>query len=329
MPYYQQWSMKDGGQFSEGTVLAALSLPVTSDVTLSATALPFATRGDYSHLSGMSDTRVSISWALPSPRLVFTLGVNAPTGKTKLTREQFLTGVLLSNPVFAMRVPQFGQGWNADPGILYALSLGENAALGIGASYRMHGKFFPVAGVGEYDPGDEMLATAGFETTLSEGETIAADAIVTAYGRDVLEGEEVFHAGTKIVGGVQYSKYVGFSRLLVAARYRSTGRSQVSVAGNLVTPEQNVEPANAELQASWSLRLAETFSASLLLEGRRFSETAAPISGISMFSAGLSAEWKLSSALAIPFSAMAHFGSMKGSKSFSGIEGGVGVRVAW
>ena len=327
MPYYQQWTLQAGGGFSQGTVLAALSLPVTRDIAFSASAIPFSTGGDYSHVSGMSDAQLSISWSLPAPRLVFTLGVNAPSGKTQLTRDEFLTGVLLSNPVFGMRVPQFGQGWNIDPGVLYALSFGENTAAGLGLSYRMQGKFHPVQSIGEYDPGDELLATGGLETKLAEGEVVSADVIVTAFGRDVLEGEEVFRSGTKIVAGLQYGKYFGYSRLLVSGRYRSTGRSLVSVAGALVTVDQNVEPANAELLASWSMRLSNALSATVLAEGRRFTETAAAISGISIFTAGLSAEWKLSPAIAIPISAMVHSGSMKGSRSISGFEGGAGVKV--
>ena len=329
IPYIQSWNLKGAEQFSQSGLVASFGFPVMEGLTATFRGVPVSTQGDISRMKGMTDTQLSLKYVFPSTNVVMTLGVNAPTGMVKLTRDEFLTSVLLSNTVFRMQVPQFGQGWNINPGILFAFPITEQAALGLGVSYEYTGAYYPVKSIGAYNPGDEILATAGADVKLSEGETLSFDGIFKVFGKDVLEDEEVFHAGTSITAGAQYARLMGFSRLTVAARYRSKGKSDISVAGQLVAAKQKIEPDNYELVASYSARLAESFTASVLLEGRYFSETTLPVSGITMLSGGVGFEARIPIGISFPATVKYHIGNRKGGDGLSGYEAVGGIRLSF
>ena len=328
MPYIQRWTLSGAERFSQAGVEASLTVPLFEGFEASVRGVPVQTGGDIAPLNGMTDTQLSLKYTFPSTKVIMTLGVNAPTGMVNLTREEFLASVLLSNTVFRLHVPQFGQGWNINPGILYAFPLSEQAAMGLGLSYEYAGSYHPVASVGAYDPGDEILATAGLDFTLAEGETVSIDGIVRMFGKDVLEGEQVYHAGSSVTVGVQYVRSLGFSRFTGAARYRSKGKSDISVAGQLVGADQKVEPDTYELQAAYSARIADSFTGSVQIAGRYYSETTLPISGIVLFTAGAGAEYRTGIGISFPALFAYHIGTRKGGDGISGIEASIGLRFS-
>ncbi len=329
MPYYQSWQLERDGAFSQFTGLVSATLPITNAMTLTLNGRPMSIGGDFSRISGMTDTDVSVTYLFPDPSLALTFGASFPTGIVELSREEFLTSVLFSHSVFGMQAPQFGQGLNLNPGVLYAFAVNENVAAGVGLTYHYKGKFRPVKGIGDYDPGDEILATAGLEMQVDEGETLSFDAIFTSYQKDILEGEEVFHSGNKIVTGVMYSRFFGFNRLIATARYRIKGKSDISVAGELISAQQKMEANNFECSVGYSARMTQDWMVSFSMEARLYEETALPVSGITLFSPGIGSDLRIHESITFPLIFKYHVGTLKDDQGVSGVEAGAGIRYAF
>src|SRR4030042_3523372 len=113
-----------------------------------------------------------------------------PTGRKKLSMDEFITSYQISLNQYNFAVPNFGQGFNLAPGISWARPLKANIVFGAGISYQYRGPFEPFAGMsGKYDPGDEILLTGGLDFRLTETSTFSTDMIWNSYGADRLNGE--------------------------------------------------------------------------------------------------------------------------------------------
>ena len=328
MPLYQQWTFGNDGSFSEAGVDVSIYIPVLRELAFTLRNTPVTTAGEpVEKISGFTDTQIGLLYHLEDQHLLFSLGANLPTGKRELTREEFLSNVLLSNTALGMQVTQFGQGVNLNPGVMWSVMAGENVALGLGLTYHYKGIFKPIKGSGEYDPGDEILATAGADWSLGEASNLSIDVIFTHYGADVFENEDVYAAGNKIVGGIQYSRYFENNRLTLAARYRSYGKGEAPIAGVLAPTFAQSEPDNAEFAATYSMKLSDQFNLGVLVSGRYYQETITRVSGVKLGGVGVMPEYWITRSIRVPARVVVQFGTMKDGRSLTGIEAGLGVHV--
>ena len=327
LPLYQSWSLKGRPDFSELSFALSLYLPIGEDFGISLRGARANAGGDVSKVSGFTDTQLGLSYRWEALNVVLSLGVNLPSGKRKLTREEFETSSLLSKNIFTLQVPNFGQGLNINPRLIWAFPISDDVVMGLGASYQYKGKFRPLATVDEYDPGDEFLLTGGLDLRLGEAAKFSSDIIVTIYGRDKIGSKQVFMSGKKIVANIQFVRYFEHNELRVQARYRTRSKGQIAAGGILVPEEERTEPNQFEFLTGFNIRFSENFSARLLVEGIFHEETPAVFSGIKLYGGGIAPEVSLSPTLKIPARVKYQYGKMKNEEKISGLEIGVGMDV--
>jgi hypothetical protein len=326
MPVYQRWAIASDSTFSELSIPVMIYLPVRYNWSVSFSGSQAAVKGDnFADLSGLTDAQLATSYHLEKANLLLNLGINLPSGKGELTLPQLTTSAVLSSNVFQFQVPNFGQGLNISPSVTWAAPVRENFVLGLGASYQYKGKFTPLANSSlDYDPGDEMLLTGGFDARLSTTATLTGDLIFTFYMTDKINGGEIFGPGNKLVANLQFRQYFGFDELALLARYRSRAKNDLVVNGVLTPENVKTNPNQMEFSGHYRRRFSRRFSARFITEGRFYQNTPA-FEGVNLFGAGLAP----SLALAENFQLLAQLkyqtGSFKEGASLSGLEAGLGM----
>ncbi len=326
-PVYQYWSLQDQYNLTQVGSVLYLYAPLSREMSFSARGIPSHTGGDVPALSGFSDAQLGFAYHLEGPGVVLTLGVNLPTGKKELTQDEFQTSVLVSNTIFGLQVPNLGQGFGVNPGLLWAHPLSEDVVIGAGAGYYYKGKFNPLQGFKEYDPGDEITANAGLDIRADESSTLSADVIFTHYSNDKLDGEDYFSSGSRIVANLQYVRSFEKDELSILARFRTKGKNSAVVGGLLIPDQEKLDPDQWELHAQYHLRASEDIGVRFFAEGKFYPETPATFSGVHMGGIGVSPE--LSASPSILLQARVHFqyGTLKDGSALTGIDTGIGMKV--
>lgn len=326
-PLFQHWSIGDNMKFSQIGVGLSAYAPLHQDFGLSVQTSHVNTSGDLTSLSGVADVKVSLNYYIEKPGVVLSCGVSLPTGKNGLTQDEFETSLLISNDVFDLQIPNVGQGLTVQPGFAWASSLGEKFSVGAGASYQYRAKYKPLADYGDYDPGDEVLLTAGFDFRLGETSTFVTDVVFTAYGADKLDNEDVFASGNRFSANAQFRKNFGLHELLISARYRSLSAGQIGIAGALVPEEEKAIPDVFNASARFHVRMNNSLAVAFLAEGRFYQQTASTLSGVSIVGVGVEPEITVAPNITIPIRARLQFGKLKNDDSLFGTELGLGIGV--
>jgi len=329
LPVYQTWTIKDGDRYSEFSSPVMLYVPLSRVSSVMLRGARANTGGDARSLSGFTDAQLGLTYHLEKYNVVFSLNVNVPSGINEFDQDEFGTSLVISNTLFNFQVPNFGQGFNVTPGFVWAIPVSNTLVLGLGASYQYRGSFKPLAELDDYDPGDEILLTGGFDVRMGETSTLSVDMIFTSYGRDKLGGDVVFGSGSKIVANVQFRKDLNLNELRVLARYRTLSKSDIAYGGILVPEQDKVAPNQFELLASYRARLRETLFINFLAEARFFEESPDLFSSVSLFAVGIAPEFSLSSDLTLPARLKLQAGSLKGGRSVLGVELGAGLRLSF
>ncbi|HEV8539359.1 MAG TPA: hypothetical protein VGR15_10630 [Bacteroidota bacterium] len=327
MPMYQQWSLKDQFDFSEFNTSLSLYLPAGKEWSVSLRGLPASVVGDVTHLSGYTDTQVGVSYHGEEPDIVYTLGVNLPTGKKELTQQEFETSILLSNSVFGLQVPNFGQGLNITPGIVYAVPLNEEVVLGFGASYQYKGSYRTLANYDDYDPGDEVVLTGGVDLRLEEATTLSTDIVVTTYGTDKLGADEVLAPSTKVAANALFNKGLGADELSFFAQFVLKGSSKFAVGNLMVDEVDRIEPNRFDLRGRYTARLGDQLQAGFFIDLRLYQSTEVSFAGKNVIGLGLEPVFAISNSLSLPCSVKYQTGELADGTTLSSILGGIGVRI--
>jgi hypothetical protein len=206
-PIFQTWSFGDGvsqtSSTNSGTTLVKRatqwSIPVVVDIPFAdrfalnvSTAYasdevtlagkdPTLSTGSYS-VNGLTNTRIRLTGKLAGDNVVFTIGYNAPTGKTKLDPSEFEALRVIAAPALGFAMPTLGTGSGATAGLVLAKQLGS-WAWALGGSYETRGSYAPVtvvAGIAapNFSPSDAVhfsLATDGLLGQLGTTLNLSAD----------------------------------------------------------------------------------------------------------------------------------------------------------
>jgi len=216
-------------------------------------------------INGLSDTWIQATYLLPNNRAMVNLGLGAPTGKTGLNNSQFVLARNLSRNIFRYQVPIYGQGFCARAGGAVAVQAGTQAVFGIGGQYLYRGKYHPLSYTYKYDgnvkalkpydpvykPGDEATAQVGLDLLVGEKFKLMADVEFTAYQGDLLNGSEVFKAGTRLLGSLALYRQFDQQYLLTTLRYRIRGKHEYldSLALTMKPSERNLLGSQIEADA--------------------------------------------------------------------------------
>ena len=325
-PVYQSWSGKNAGYtFSEFSTILSAYVPLGRSASFSLGGGGATSGGDVTKLSGLTDVQLGVNYHVESINTVFSLGINAPTGKKELPHDQFVTSILFSHPLFNMQVPVWGQGFNLNPGLAWVFPVNDNLVLGLAAAYQYRGKYKPIDGSGFYAPGPEITGSLGADYKLNEVASLSADFMLTAYGTDKYNDAEVFASGNSYWFNLQYRQYFRENSLQVFAGYRSTSKGKVAGVGGLVSEAERLEPGRFEASAQFRQVLNPRFSMTYLAEVRIYENTPEAYSGSKVAGVGVGPTFSLPSGLFFPALVKVDFGNLKGGGSITGIDGRIGI----
>lgn len=321
----QVWETDADRYFGEVSMPIALRIPLGERASLSMRGAGAAAEGTNStRVTGMTDVQAAVTYRLDveDAVLLLSLGANLPSGKRELTNEEFATAFKLSRNLFRFREPSFGQGFNVAPGFMVALPLNDRIAVGGGVSYQLKGAYRPLESFADdYDPGDELLLTAGVDVRLHQTTYLSSDVTYTRYGRDRLGDEEAFGPGDKVVFTTQFQHQWSVHEVWLLGRFRSRAPSEVPVDGMLVEEADKTIPDQFEAFGHLSFRFGPA-TLRLRGEGRFFGATpttdAQRVLGI-----GLEPAFHLSSSVTIPLRTMYYGGD------FTGGELGLGMTLTF
>lgn len=326
MPLYQSWTIGDNFSVAELSVPLFLYYPLNRQMSLSLQGSQASISGDMPGLNGITDVQLAFNYQWQE-NLVFNVGINVPSGKKELTMSEFQTSAILSMNHFTFQVPNFGQGFNASPGLTWALPLGDKAVFGLGASYQIKGKFKPLQGMDDaYDPGDEILITGGVDLLLSERTTLAADVVSIFFGEDKIDVQKVYRSGAKILINARFRTWINYDELVIIAHYRSKSKNSYMIGGVFQEELDNSTPDQIEVIGHYRMRLNSKFYATLLAEARSFQPTSLT-KGITLIGLGIAPEFSLSKNLTAPMKLKYAWGKFESNTDVAGLEVGLGVLI--
>lgn len=323
-PYFQSWSSDSETftDFSEYSLHMRLIYPVHRQFSFALSGAQGETGGDLSDLAGITDLQLTTQYSIPEAGLAFSLRFNLPSGQKELTQDQLVTSTELANPVYRMRVPNFGQGLNIAPGFIWAYEASPTMAFGLGAAYKYNGKYKPAEFYSDFDPGDEITLTAGGDLRVARNSEIKTDIIYTMYSADEFNAQEVLEAGQKIVAILEFRQYFDRNVLSLFTRYRSRSNSTVL----LTNTETKTIPNSIDIFAHYLLQSNPAVSVRFLGEMRIYEDLEQPLTGGTLFALGVQPAFRIGDKLRIPASLKFNTGSL-GDDSLTGLELGLGLSL--
>ncbi len=339
MPLYQRWGINDGDNFSEFSMPLFIYFPVNRNFGLSLRGNGASASGDnLETLSGLTDTQLNANYYIENANVIFNLGINLPTGKKDLSLQEFRTSNLISHNIFKFQIPNFGQGLNVTAGFTWVQPLNESVVFGLGASYQYKAGFKPLKNfIENYNPGDEILLTGGFDVRLSPTATLSSDVIFTIFGTDKIGDDEVFAPGNRLVLNGQFRKYFNFNEFRLFVRYRIRAKNeQAIVLGEALSQEtEKTFPNQLEVLSYYRIRFNQRFYSRVLFEGRFYQKAPGFVSfqetltsaGVNLFGFGLISEILPSLNFSVPVTFKYFLGSFKEGPDVTGLEIGLGLKL--
>ena len=282
----QSWKLDSGEKVVQQSAPVTISLPLSNRILITMTNSAGISKLDTMKLQGIGDTRVGFSYVVPGDKVWINGGVNVPTGITKLTASQLRVATILSQTAFGYRMPVYGQGINGNFGFAYAYTPRRRLVVGFGASYLYKGEYQPSSIGGstdKYDPGDEISLNAGLDyTTFSKSERFSADATVTNYLPDKVNGQNFIQSGLRVMTMMIYSLKWGPTSHMIHVRMRLRTQSQIFSADS-TQKFKSSQHYEFQYSASWFAMPWCTLSG--IAEGKVYTGDQIPI-GLGIFETG-------------------------------------------
>lgn len=195
-PHFTQYTIGSGAAertISQVAVPFMVTMPFSDRFSLDVTTA-FATSAlkagsvTESEISGLTDTQVRANFALGSRMLVFTFGLNIPTGQYTVDDEQAEAAGQIGNDFLNYPISSMGNGLAGTGGVAFARAMGS-WNVGMGASIRKSTEFdaYAVAATEfRFTPADEYRLRIGVDRPVGDGE-VAFGVAYSAYGSDAID----------------------------------------------------------------------------------------------------------------------------------------------
>lgn len=222
---FQTWSKSPSEDKSYSVSQFSLPLSVkyavTRDIAVDLISSTIFSSAEDNSLSGLRDLKARTVMMLADDRVMMSLGVNMPIGKSDLSKDGEAVSTLLADRSMKFRYSNLGEGFDISANGGVAQKIGS-MVVGGGAGYLKKGEYKLMEGTDEkYHPGDQITVTAGTDL-IAAPLLIRADATYTAYQPDKLNAEEVYQEESKIA--IQGSAYLSTPKAQVLASGRYTLR---------------------------------------------------------------------------------------------------------
>ena len=231
---YRTWTLDAD---SSETTVSQMRVPAMATARIGAAQVVLATagasstvdpeEGDNYSLAGPADLTVEGFLPLAHDRVLVHAGVSLPTGRTGLDAEELEVARILSHPVLAFRLKEYGRGLDLSAGLALAVPLAPGISAGIGGGFMAHGAYALVEDGADYTPGSEISLSAGvdFGGTEDSPAPVRLDAVWRTFARDEVEGQEVFEEGDQLT--------------FEASGRTGSGKLAASLTGRIVTQSDN------------------------------------------------------------------------------------------
>jgi len=168
--------------------------------------------GEITH-SGFVDTdlRATVN-AIPG-KLVLNLVGTIPTGATTVSSTTIPLFGATGTGLLGFTTPSFGSGGGISAGFASAFKMGQNWAVGTGASYHYGTSYVPVEGGAEMSPGGEIRGRVGIEGPFGGGKYFRGALVYTTTGGNDLGAGRESGIGDRILGYAALSMPAGRSQL--------------------------------------------------------------------------------------------------------------------
>ena len=195
-----------------------------------------------SKISGLTDTQIRGNYILGERMLVFTVGLNLPTGQYTIPEEQAEAAGQIGNDFLNYPISSMGNGLAGTGGIAFAKALGS-WNLGAGASFRKSTEFAAFnTPTGEYrfTPADEIKINVGLDRPVGDGQ-VQLGTSFSAFGDDVADAT-TYSTGNRLITSGSWSFPVRSTQVFLSAwdLYRMEGQK---LGGD--APNENVANINA------------------------------------------------------------------------------------
>jgi len=195
---FSHWSAEEDGEKSE---IDQIAYPVNGFVPLkdnlearlfmAGSTNDLEQAGSTYSLSGFSDVRLQLSQSVMDDRFLFSLGINAPTGKRDLNiDEEWPVMEFLASNYLSFPLRRLGEGFGLN---LLAGAAGSSGDMRYGASvmYQFNGTYTAYKDSGDYNPGDIFSVQVNADKQINQM-LLFANMGFTVYGTDKLEDEKIF-----------------------------------------------------------------------------------------------------------------------------------------
>lgn len=173
-----------------------------------------------SKISGPTDTQIRANWTLGNDAVVFTLGVNAPTGQYKINQQTEADAAgQIGNDFIIYPISTYGAGLSATGGIAFAKAIGDwNVGMGVsgrrGTEFDAYKATTDTGRALTFTPADEYRARIGVDRYLGSGR-LALGFTYSTFGKDELANTS-YKTGARYIGQASFSHPVGESEFYVS-----------------------------------------------------------------------------------------------------------------
>ena len=335
LPVFETWSIKGSTHFSEFTNIISMGYYPSHNTALSLNTKYASVGGDLSNLSGLSDSQISLRQSFSKYNLIINAGINLPSGKTKLSANQFETVRFLSQDLFGMRTSNFGEGTNIILGVSWINKLSDNYVAGLGASYQIKTEYQPLSDFNDkYKPANEISVTGGLDIKLSETQTLTGDIMSVFFGNDKVNGNEVFSSGSMTVLDAAYKQYFGFNSLnamilynIISEKYFENNIFSTNITSTIESLKLN--PNKFYLSAVFNQRFTSLFSLSYGIYTSIYENTSSFFSNYTIWGINLSPNFQVSSTTNIPIFFSYSIGNGNGKPVLNGLAFNTGINIVF
>ena len=197
---YQYWSAGND-QIRQFAIPVTLNWSVNDNLKLDVTSTPafnsYVSQATYD-LGGLSDTRLRGAYLFDNETMMFTFGVNLPTGKSALSQDEFQVASKLAYHAFDFASPILGQGMDISAGFVMVRDW-QDFIIGFGAGFLYRGAYQPFSDSDlDYNPGEEFSISGGVDYYTGRNSKLMFDLGYTIYGDDKANDLAVFKSGNRI-----------------------------------------------------------------------------------------------------------------------------------
>ena len=199
--------------------------------------------------AGLIDTDIRATVGVIPGRLLLTVVGTLPTGAAEVPDTTIPLFGATATDLLGFTTPGFGSGGGISAGFASAFKMGQNWAVGTGASYRYGASYTPVAGGSEMSPGGEVRARLGIEGPFGGGKYFRGAFIYTTSGANEMSAGGQTLIGDRALAYAAVSMPLGRNSLsLYGWEMRRLRPRNFDAPGAISVPRGNVLALGARME---------------------------------------------------------------------------------